>query len=999
MFTRLLLVACFFVAFLSLCPAAWALFADVDDDGIVNAVDVQLVINAALGIAVDPSYVVDVDGDGAVNAVDVQLVINAALGIAPPGPSILPASGQPGSKVTIEGTGFAYDDPFRNVVFFGNTEVLVIGASAQVLTTTVPLVDAGEVTVRVEVDGSEVVSGLTFTILEPPVLPGPPGTVASRTQNDLASIAADTGVLLGSFLETIGPEDAENVGEVLDIVSLQLDAIGAILDEATQEELQALDEVLISSGLSDALGGIQKDLRKQMGEIAWATAKARDLRLKYGGAPGVPESAILPQLRFTLDLTAARLHHAMSYANVAMMGLSTAASFGGGGFSLAVGMAGMVMGVLNNVYAIIEVAPMQLQENSLEPYGGQSVMTIATNSGAHVIFQGTFEAETSLDQFILGAVLPGFVNQLGLGPIINALLNRLAGQLLAEVGGGKLIQPMQSQSGVPIFAYDFVGDPPTNPNPPTFEGGLYAVLDVSSSTVQTYDWEHDTGIPLVATQKAYKFAGDFWDPQNRPHVETYTVDATILVKIQRGYTPTITSPVDGAQVEADTITVEGSVADSGGNPLGKEEVIVTITSPVETIVATVSEEGFFSETISLISGENLISVTVISGDAVATTTITVMNYTLPATYCVVTSVRNDALGLVDPVQGTDPLFIESADVGGVVDAPRDVLFLPDGETLIVLNSPKEANSPFRPLEAFVSAINISSLRDVSAKGEPLVLGEGLAEQFAITPDGKTIVVPLHQWDDAGVTTTAQVHIVDARQPLALHTADIVDIAPEDGRDDFGPRDVAAGVAGDGRVVALVTTGFYKDGGPSDLIILDITNPYNVLSLGTVSVASRGGSVVTIPGQPLAIVSGMSQYYGGVEADAAVDLIDFSDPDNVAVRGTFHRASTFALGLAVMPGGDLALVSDAANNEMAFVDISDPDTLEEMPGVSPLWFPGTGGLRTAISPDGQYAVTTNNLSNSAVIFDLSDMGEPTATLFTPVFGWDYPIGVAFRSAKE
>jgi len=52
---------------------------DVDFSGSVNAVDVQLVINAALGIQVEQNC--DINGDGSVNAVDVQLVINAALGI------------------------------------------------------------------------------------------------------------------------------------------------------------------------------------------------------------------------------------------------------------------------------------------------------------------------------------------------------------------------------------------------------------------------------------------------------------------------------------------------------------------------------------------------------------------------------------------------------------------------------------------------------------------------------------------------------------------------------------------------------------------------------------------------------------------------------------------------------------------------------------------------------------------------------------------------------
>ena len=54
--------------------------ADVDYSGQVNAVDVQLVINAALGVDVSPVDA-DVNNDDEVNAIDVQLVINAALGV------------------------------------------------------------------------------------------------------------------------------------------------------------------------------------------------------------------------------------------------------------------------------------------------------------------------------------------------------------------------------------------------------------------------------------------------------------------------------------------------------------------------------------------------------------------------------------------------------------------------------------------------------------------------------------------------------------------------------------------------------------------------------------------------------------------------------------------------------------------------------------------------------------------------------------------------------
>jgi formylglycine-generating enzyme required for sulfatase activity len=54
---------------------------DVNGDGVVNAVDVQFVVNAALGLPV--GFVTDIDHDvvHATSASDVQLVINAALGI------------------------------------------------------------------------------------------------------------------------------------------------------------------------------------------------------------------------------------------------------------------------------------------------------------------------------------------------------------------------------------------------------------------------------------------------------------------------------------------------------------------------------------------------------------------------------------------------------------------------------------------------------------------------------------------------------------------------------------------------------------------------------------------------------------------------------------------------------------------------------------------------------------------------------------------------------
>jgi hypothetical protein len=53
---------------------------DVNGDHVVDAVDVQLVINAALGLDVGDAQC-DINNDNAVDALDVQLVINAALGL------------------------------------------------------------------------------------------------------------------------------------------------------------------------------------------------------------------------------------------------------------------------------------------------------------------------------------------------------------------------------------------------------------------------------------------------------------------------------------------------------------------------------------------------------------------------------------------------------------------------------------------------------------------------------------------------------------------------------------------------------------------------------------------------------------------------------------------------------------------------------------------------------------------------------------------------------
>ena len=66
--------------------------ADVNDDWEINALDIQLVFNCALGLCSSPTDG-DINSDGVTNAVDIQLIINCALGLS--NPSCNPPAPQP----------------------------------------------------------------------------------------------------------------------------------------------------------------------------------------------------------------------------------------------------------------------------------------------------------------------------------------------------------------------------------------------------------------------------------------------------------------------------------------------------------------------------------------------------------------------------------------------------------------------------------------------------------------------------------------------------------------------------------------------------------------------------------------------------------------------------------------------------------------------------------------------------------------------------------------
>ncbi len=59
---------------------------DVNNDGQVDSIDIQIIINDLLGLEIDPAHDTDVNRDGVTDALDLQLVINHVLGISLPEP-------------------------------------------------------------------------------------------------------------------------------------------------------------------------------------------------------------------------------------------------------------------------------------------------------------------------------------------------------------------------------------------------------------------------------------------------------------------------------------------------------------------------------------------------------------------------------------------------------------------------------------------------------------------------------------------------------------------------------------------------------------------------------------------------------------------------------------------------------------------------------------------------------------------------------------------------
>ena len=158
--TAVLLLACGLAAF-----GQATSNCDLNTDGFTNVVDVQLLINEALGITQGQH---DLNRDGLINVADVQAEINAALGLGcladPTVSDFNPRSGPIGTSVTITGTNFGTSPQVSMPAQGGGTIIEPVSTSTPT-SITFQLV-AGTTTGKLTItSGTTVgVSALSFTV-------------------------------------------------------------------------------------------------------------------------------------------------------------------------------------------------------------------------------------------------------------------------------------------------------------------------------------------------------------------------------------------------------------------------------------------------------------------------------------------------------------------------------------------------------------------------------------------------------------------------------------------------------------------------------------------------------------------------------------------------------------------------------------------------------------------------------------------------------------------
>ena len=912
----------------------------------------------------------------------------------PGGPQVEPTSGAPGTmvKITIPGNILDANTPMNNRVFFGDTEMVPSNVTSQEVTTAVPpLASAGTVPLRVEVSSATVVTGFNFEILAPPPLTAPPGAVATDVENTLVDMVATTLNVIKPMLDSMGAKEAGQMREALDAFDMQINAIQPLMDYAKEhDELELLDQVLVSSGFANEVRNIQEELTKRLALAGEMDALEKAI-LDRDPTKAAQNRFLPARQRFILDWLSARFHLAMEFANVAMVALNTAASFapvtGLYTFGGAVAVGNVFMAMLNMMYIMVEASPVDLVPDSLTGKVGEN-NAVATNSSALVVFKGTFIAEKNSDQVVWALFFPGFSGALGLPSILANVLQKIGNALLATAEHPDehryIIPPLPPDPDMPIYAFEFMEG--LSANPPQFDAGGLATLNVAESRVYAGDQEGGP-FDLIAKQKVYRFKGGFFMPADPPHIEKEEATCTSPVEIKRGLTLNLNEPLgpDPLPPLGDPVryTISGHVENWDGSPVDDSRVTITIEAGGTTVTITPTG-GDFTEEVTVPPGTTTVTVTGDDGETTASDYVMVINAALPATYCVVTNVSGDSLSLIDLANNMEFQRVKTTDVENVLDGTRDAAFLPDGETLIVLNSALGST-------ANVVALRLPNLVEIAPLSPPLMLGDGKSWAVALSPNKKTALVTCN-------SSASALYVIDVREPDTLRLVNTIDFTPYD---DYGTANLCTAVAPDGRSVALVTTGNYQSGGPSNLVVLDITNPYSASVLGTVQVASRGAAVAPVPGHACAVVSGTSLYNTATQkVDGAIDVVDFADPEHPEVRGKLVMKGAFLFGVAVMPDGETALVTDVGNplspsNRLLSFDISNPDLIVERTAVSPLPFGGTGSPRIGLSPDGHYAVAPNNVSNSVVVFDLTDPDAPTTG--DPIDVDALPFGVVFRPA--
>jgi PKD repeat protein len=904
------------------------------------------------------------------------------------GPQVEPTLGVPGSivKITIPGNVLDALTPMNNKVFFGDSAMVPSSVTSNEIATVVPpLASPGVVALRVEVNGATVVTGFNFEILVTPALTEPPGKVAADTTNRTVDMVAQTLSILQPMIEANAGKDAG--------ADSMLNAIGALNQEMTslqpvlqytkeQNGDEVLDKILVNSGFAGEIQDIHDGLQKR---LAWAKemdaleAKAR-LSDPTKSGPLIMDA----RKRFILDWLGARLHLALDYANAAMVGLSAISMVAAPEAEPALVMADMIIGALNTICVFIEASPTQLEPESLTGVVGKN-NTIASNSSALVRFSGTFKSEKNGEQIVFCLFFPAFAHYMHIPEILARVFEKIGDALLETAEHPDehkyIIPPLPADHDVPIYAFEFREG--LSPNPPEFDAGTVATLDVEDSWINASD-EEGGPFDLEVVQMVYEFKGDFFMPGNRPRIVREEAECVIPVTIKHGLRLFVDDPALVPLPLGDPAhyIMSGTYSNWDGSPADDSKVTITIEVLGQTIVIKPTG-GEFTEQVTAPPGSTKITVTADDGKATASRSVLGMNATLPETYCVVTNVSGDSLSLIDPVASKEFQRVLTTDVDSLLNGPRDAAFLPDGETLLVLNSAAGTTPNLVALQA-------PNLLEIAPISPPLMLGEGKSWAMALSPDGKTALVTRYD-------TASSLYAIDVRQPYALRLISTIDFAPYD---TYGTANVCTAVAPDNHSIALVTTSNYQYGGPSQLVILDITNPFAISVLSTVAVASGGGAVAAVPGNALAVVSGTSMYNAGTQkVDGAVDVVDFSDLQHPRVRGKLALAEAFPFGLAVMPDGNTALVTDAGNplhpsNRLLLLDISNPDVIKQRTTGSPLAFDGSGCPRIGLSPDGQYAVVPNNVTSSAVVLDFANLSAPIAG---DSFELDVlPFGVTFRA---